>query len=255
MDRPDPTYAGGAEALIAIWEVRRAPIVCADREALPAPDIDLAALLNLRVPQQSPDPVKPASSFAKKRHGLASDFAGKSELALLNALVIAHLRKRSYPDHAPALFRRIWAEHCAALLAELPMRWLISSAITFGEHGPSEADRHVGISLNILFSLMKLYEFERQFSGVAATSVYPLDGRLKTPLPLGMPEFSLGSGGLDINLLAPIWQAADRAPAIAPLTCHLLDALNHDPGTLFRRINAMRQTKRAQLAMKADRSA
>ena len=77
MDGPDPTYAGGAEALIAIWEVRRAPIVCADREALPAPDIDLAALLNLRVPQQSPDPVKPASSFAKKLHGLAKDFAGK----------------------------------------------------------------------------------------------------------------------------------------------------------------------------------
>ena len=220
-----------------------------------APYIDLAALSNLRVLQQSPEPFKPASNFAKKRHGLAKDFAGKSELALLNALVIAHLRKRSYPDHAPALFRRIWADHGAALLAELPMRWLISSAITFAEQGPSEADRQVGQSLNILFSLMKLYEFERQFSGMAATSVYPLDGRLKSPLPLRMPEFSLGSGGLNNNLLAPIWQAAERAPAIAPLACHLLDALNHDPGTLFRRINAMRQTKRAQLAIKADRSA
>ena len=36
----------------------------------------------------------------------------------LNALLIAHLRKRDYPDHAPVLFRRIWARRVSS-----PSRW------------------------------------------------------------------------------------------------------------------------------------
>lgn len=247
MDRSDPTYAGGAAALIEHWEQRRAPIVCRPDEGF-APETDLAALLRQRVPDSAPDLARPASGFAKKRHNLAKDLAGHSELALLNALLIAHLRKRSYPNHAPALFRRIWAEQGNALLGDLPMRWLISSAITFAEHGPTEADRHVGQSLNIMFSLMKLYEFERQFSGVDAATPFDPGKRSNEPLPLGMPDFALATGGLDINLLAPIWKAAEAAPAIAPLACHLLNALNHDRGNIFRRINAMRHEKRSQLA-------
>lgn len=249
MDRSDPTYAGGGTALINHWEQRRAPITSHPDEGF-APETDLAALLSRRLPDSAPDLARPASGFAKKRHKLAKDLAGHSELALLNAVLIAHLRKRAYPDHAPALFRRIWAEQGAALLAELPMRWLISSAITFAEHGPTEADRHVGQSLNILFSVMKLYEFERQFSGVDAATPFDLGQRRKEALPMGMPDFALATGGLDVNLLAPIWKAAEAAPAIAPLACHLLTALNHDRGNIFRRINAMRHEKRAQLAEK-----
>ena len=253
MDTPDPTYAGGASALIAHWEVRRAPIQCYPGEGLPLDPV-LAAMALRQVPVDVPDLAKPASDFAKKRQALMKDLGGFSELAVLNGLVIAHLRKRDYPDHAPALFRRIWVEQAAALLAELPMRWLISSAITFADHGPTEADRHVGQSLNILFSVMKLYEFERQFSGTDAATPFDLGARRKEALPLGMPDFSLASGGLDINLLAPIWQAAKTAPAISPLACHLLTALNMDAGNLFRRINTMRSEKRKQLVDKAAKS-
>lgn len=245
-----PTYTGGAEALIAHWEQRRAPIAQHAGEGF-ASDVDLATLALRPVPDQLPALTKPASDFAKKRRALEQDLAGHSELAVLNALLIAHLRKRSFPDHAPALFCRIWAEQGAALLAELPMRWLISSAITFAAHGPTEADRHVGQSLNILFSLMKLYEFERQFSGVSATEPFKLGQRHKEALPLGMPDFALATGGLDTNLLAPIWQAAQSAPAIGPLACRLLAELNDDPGTLFRRINVMRMVKRKQQETKA----
>lgn len=248
----DPIYPGGAEALIAHWEQRRAPILANPGEGFTL-DMDLDALRFQLVPDTLPPPEKPASDHARKRHALAKDLIGKSELALLNALLIAHLRKRSFPSVAPAVFCRIWTEHAAGMLAELPMRWLISSAITFADHGPTEADRLVGQSLNILFSLMKLYEFERQFTGLGASAVHDLQQRRKEALPMGMPDFALATGGLDINLLAPIWKAAQDAPAIGPLACHLLAALNEDQGNLFRRIKAMRHRKRAQLAAKGVR--
>lgn len=251
MDQMDPTYPGGAAALIAHWDLRRDPIKGNGVEGLPPIGADLAGLLSRKLPPIAPKPKRPASGFANKQHKLTEVLAGHSELALLNALVIAHLRKRSFPPHAPALFLRIWAEHGQALIAELPLRWLISSAITFASHGPTEADRHLGQSLNLLFSLMKLYEFERQFSGFPSATPFPLGGRLKGPLALGMPDFALTTGGLDINLLAPIWQAAETAPALGPLACHLLTALNHDPGTLFRRLQSMRKAKQEKRAAKA----
>lgn len=251
MKTLDPTYLGDGDALIAHWEIRRAPIKALVNETLPDLSVDLTGLGDELIIWPVDPPTPQASGFAKKQHALAEDLAGHSKLALLNALVIAHLRKRDYPQHAPALFRKIWAEHATALLVELPTRWLISSAITFADHGPTEPDRRVGQSLNILFSLMKIYEFERQFSGTASTDAYSIDQRRKEPMPMEMPDFSLASGGLDINLLAPIWQLAKQAPAIGPLACHLLETLNRDPRNVFRRINTMRQNKRKQLEVKS----
>jgi hypothetical protein len=248
MTQHGPTYDGGAEALISQWEVRRAPIRARSGEGLPNLEVDLDALEAKRIVLPGVEPAASASGYAKKQYALMKDLDGLSSLALLNAIVIAHLRKREYPSHGPALFRRIWAEKGHALLAELPTRWLISSAITFASHGSTEADRHLGQSLNLLFSVMKLYEFERQFSGAEPDEAFAIDQRRKSPLPIGMPDFSLASGGLDVNLLAPIWKAALETPAIGPLACRLLGALNEDTGTVFRRLQMMRRAKQAQKA-------
>ena len=40
--------------------------------------------------------------------------------------------------------------------------------------------------------------------------------------------------GLDINLMAQIWNEARKDPVAGPLACHLLQRLNQDPGNLFR---------------------
>lgn len=242
----DETYPGGAEALIAHWEKRRATLGFGVGEALPALDADLGWFVAHKVG----DVPAGRSGFAVKRTALAAELRGFSELALLNALLISCLRKRDWPDHAPTLFCRIWAEQGAALIAELPLRWLISSAITFADHGPSEADRKAGQSLNLLFSMMKIYEFERTFSGVAPEVPHAIGKRLKVALPMGMQDFSLASGGLDINLLAPIWRDAMGAGAVGPLACHLLETLNRDAGTVFRRLSAMRALKQARMAAK-----
>jgi hypothetical protein len=93
--------------------------------------------------------------------------------------------------------------------------------------------------MNVLFSMMKLYEAERTFSGVRSDVPFRRRPARHSRLPLGMQSFSFVSGGLDYNLLAPIWQDALAEPVAGPLACHLLDRLNADPHNIFRRIRKM----------------
>lgn len=245
-----PTYPGAPASLIDHWNQRRRALGFALGEALPPLDTDLAALRGARVPAGEALPPRP-SSHAQKRHEVRQDLAGFTELAALNALLIAHLRKRRFPRHAPALFRRIWAEEGPALLAELPARWLISSVITFGDHGATEGERRLGLAMNVFFSLTKLYEYERTSTGLAADAAQPLRRARLLTLPLDMPGFSLLQGGLDVNLLAPLWQMAAAEPVAGPPACRLLDLLNDDPRGLFRRLAQMRGALRERKARKA----
>lgn len=245
---PGPTYPGAPDSLISAWMKRRSPMALGRGEGLPPPDIDLKALLQMPVSDPGPLPGRRLSIQAQKLHEMRSELVGKPELAVLNAILIAHLRKTDFPAHAPTLFHRIWTEQGAALMPQLPGRWLISTVITFGDHGETEAQRRVGLSINVLFSLMKLYEFERLHSGFAPDRPFPVRRTKGRQLPVGMPSFALVGGGLDINLLAQIWNEARSVPVVGPLACHLLDRLNDDPGTLFRRIGLMRVTKKARRA-------
>jgi hypothetical protein len=244
----EPTYPDAPESLIATWNIRRRALTFAEGEALPALEVDLAALKALRVTEEVLH--RPASAHAVKRHEIRQELVGFTELAALNALLIAHLRKKRFPRHAPRLFRRVWAEETDHLLQELPPRWLISSVITFGDHGWNEGQRRVGLAMNVLFSLMKLYEFERLYTGLPPDRPHPIRRAPGTALPLDMPGFSLLSGGLDINLLAQIWDMARDEPMAGRIACHLLQMLNDDPRTLFRRIGLMREDLRNRRAAK-----
>jgi hypothetical protein len=246
MSRQGPTYPGAPEALIAHWDKRRGPMRPADGEGLADLTTDLAALRSKILPPVRPPLPENSSRHATKEHELHRELGGQSELVLLHGLVIAHLRKRRFPEHAPALFRKIWVEQGAHLLEMLSTRWLISAVITFGEHGKTASEQALGREMGMMFSLMKLYEFERLFSGKAPDETFGLR-KVDAELPLGMTPFSLAAGGLDINLLAPIWQRAQAEPVMGPLALRLLERLNQDPGGLFRRIGAMRAKKQARL--------
>lgn len=240
------TYPDAPAGLIARWQKRRPRLAFGPGESLPRRDADLSVLAGQVV--APPAPLPPDSSpHARKWHDIRADLAGKSELAALNGILIAHLRKRRAPRDAAPLFRRIWAEQGASLLAELPGRWLISSAITFGDHGVTEDERALGREVNVLFSLVKLYEFERIQGGSD-----PAAARIKRahpgPMPLQMEPFSLLTGGLDVNLLAPIWMRARAEPVMGPLICALLDRLNAEPGVIFRRLATLRRRRAARIA-------
>ena len=239
---PDQTYPGAPESLISHWQKRRKRLRFGPNEGLPPLDVDLAALLAtpIHLPAALPERT---SLHAQKLHAIRTELAGKPELAALNAILIAHLRKEAQVNHAPALFRRIWAEAGQALMPHLPERWLISTVITFGDHGETEAQRRIGLGMNVLFSLMKLYEYERFHSGFAPDQPFPLRPTRGKRLPVGMQNFALVGGGLDINLLVQLWREAKAEPVVGPIACHLLDLLNADRDNLFRRIGLMRDAK------------
>jgi len=238
MTSPSQTFPDGIGTLLPQYQKRRALLTGAD---LPPLDVEFKPLAAQPLPPQENPRPEGLTRVEKKRHMLLGELQGHSELALLHGLLIAHLRKHTYPETAPALFRRLWAEEEDWLLDTLPTRWLISALITFAEHGETEADRNLAARMNMLFSLMKIYEAERCFSGKAPQDPFRIKDRNKAALPMGMKDFSVLKGDLEIHLLAPLWRDASHAPGTGRLTRHLLDLLNHDDGSVFRRFALMRE--------------
>ena len=234
----DETFPGGIGTLLPQYQKRRALLTGAD---LPPLDVDFNALKAQPLPPQENPRPEGLTRVEKKRHMLLGELQGHTELTLLHGLLIAHLRKHTHPENAPALFLRLWAEEEDWLLATLPTRWLISAVITFAEHGQTEADRNLAARMNMFFSLMKIYEAERCFSGLPAQDPFRIKDRNKSPLPMGMKDFSILQGDLEVHLLAPLWRDAGEAPGCGRLTRHLLSLLNTDDGTVFRRFALMRE--------------
>ena len=239
-----PPYPGGIAAILTQMEGRRDALDFAPGEALPPMDTPLAGLAAQIVPEPDADPAEAPpfrSNHHRKRHALRRELTGRSELVFLNALLIAHLRKRVFPAHAPGLFQRLWAEEAPALLQQLDPRWLVSSVTTFGDHGLSAVQRSVGLALSTLFGTMKLYESERLYSGHTADRPFALDGKAQGPLPLEMDGYALPSGGLDVNMIGRLWREAEGDAVIQPLAHRLLEMLIADDRTVFSRLMTMRQ--------------
>mgnify|MGYP000014674279 CR=1 FL=1 len=229
-------YDNGFETVLANWNSRRDPLIGAE-DLLPDLACDLEAFATKTVVERP----RGGKGYRFKRRQIAAEFIGNSELCLLNACLIATLRKRQWPERAPALFTRIWAEHSDHLLAGLDMRWKVSSITTFAEHGQTEAQRRLGLSLTTVFGMMKLYESERLFTGAAPSEPHRRGNRRDALLPLEMETYSIRNGGLDVNLLGPIWQEAQGDAVAGPLAINLLEALAESGETIFARMAEMRR--------------
>jgi len=249
---PGLTYPGGFDAVVDRLNARRAPLSFAAGEALPPLDADLATLKTqvLTAPEKVPR-ARDRSGHMRKWLELADDFAGQPELLHLHGLLIAHLRKTEQPDHTMALFSRMWAEEHAFLIQHLDPRWLVSAITTFGDHGLTEPQRRVGSAMSVLFGTMKIYESERLYSGFGPANEFKLKRLVRSKLPLNMDRYALVSGGLDVNMLGRLWLDAEDDPVLAPLAHHMLDLLNRDPGTVFRRLATLRGRKLRQRGAKA----
>lgn len=247
MSEDDLTFPGGLPDMLDSYEARRSPFEFGD-ETLPPLDVDLDQLARQAVPDSATKIAGGGrrTTWDRKRVKLAAEFVGKSELAFLNAQLISNLRKRAFPRHAPALFCRLWAEQSDHLLSELDLRWLVSSVQTFAQHGETATQREVGHGLRMLFGLMKLYEFERLFSGRPPQNAFRFRDKSDGHLPFQMESFSLERGGLESSLLAPLWTRALNDGTIAPLVDYLMTELNRDPGLVFRRLRLMRD-RRAEM--------
>ncbi|MGH1578329.1 glycosyltransferase family 2 protein [Planktotalea sp.] len=247
------TYEGGFDAVVARMEARQKPLGFAKGEALPPLDVDLAALKTAMVIERDPKSVprlKEQSGHLRKSLELNAEFVGLPELCKLHGLLIAHLRKSDQPKHTMTLFTRLWAEESEFLFQHLDPRWLVSAITTFGDHGQNEVQRRVGQSMTVLFATMKLYESERLYSGFPPDKEFKLKRLVHRKLPLNMDRYALVSGGLDVNMLARLWVDAKQDSTIAPLAHRLLDLLNADNGTVFRRFATLRGRKIRQRGQK-----
>lgn len=250
------TYAGGFDAVVARMEARRDPLSFSEGEALPPLDFDLAPLTKKLVQALDPKDIpraKDQSGNTRKSIDLNAEFVGLPELCKLHGLLIAHLRKSEQPSHTMALFTRLWAEQADDLFRHLDPRWLVSAITTFGDHGQTEVQRRIGQSMTVLFATMKLYETERLYSGFKPQQEFKLKRLVRRKLPLNMDRYVLSSGGLDVNMLGRLWVDARADTVIAPLAHHLLDLLNGDPGTVFRRFKTLRGREMRQQEL--DRAA
>jgi len=234
-------YENGFETVLEQWGSRRAPLKGAEKW-LPSLDVDLDALAGQLVSAEA----EGGAGYLFKKKQISGEFVGNSELCLLCACLIAVLRKREWPEHAPALFERLWREQSEHLLNGLDLRWKVSAITTFGDHGETSSQRRLGQSLSVLFGMMKLYENERLFTGLAPCEPHRRGNRSDAALPLEMERYSIRNGGLDVNLLAPLWQQAQSEPVIGPLGRDLLERFVSADDTVFARFATMRRKMQAK---------
>lgn len=200
----------------------------------PPEDIDLAGLAGVVVQQD------PSSGSSNKERDLIREFSGFSQLALLNAKCIVSLRRNNPPDVALNLFIRIWTEQAEALTAELPARWLISSALTFHDFGRTEAQRQAGLAIFLTTGLMKLYETEHLAYGHTPSLVPSMRNRVFTNIFLDIKPYKISNGDLDQNVMVRLHDIALADPVTYPLILEILNRINASDRTIFHRFRLIR---------------
>ncbi|GAA6187399.1 hypothetical protein [Litorivita sp. NS0012-18] len=245
------TYEGGYLAMLGLLEQRRAPITYGAGEALPPIDVNLTPYCTEIIGKIPEDIKRSRSAYAVKYRALARELKGLPRICHLHALLIAHLRKQSQPEHCAALFTRLWAEHADLLLEHLNARWQVSAITTFSEHGLTEGQRRCGLGLSVLLNTMKFYETERLYSGAKPKQPHSLKTQVRGRLPMEMDTYSIVNGGLDVALLGRLWIDAEQDEVIRPLAQNLLEMLNTDTRNVFRRMRIMRVQLAGQRASRA----
>ena len=238
MDIDKENYPGGFYALMRHLEGKEAPYLN-PQLTLPAPDVDLEGLAETRVEAPNPDVVFENRRDARKKlNTLQLELVGATQLHLVHAMCIALLRRRPAPPEARDLFLRIWKEKGPDLVQDLPVRWLISSATTFADHGETMDQRLGGQGLYLLFDLIKLHDSERRVSQQPNDQGFHIQGDKHADLRLAfdMAGYSLRTGDLDRNMLARLWRYAENDPVLRPLGFRMLKMVMYDRRSIFGRI-------------------
>lgn len=190
---------------------------------------------------------RPIVDLWSKRLELSQLFEGQSDLLVVHGLCVASMRRDSPPMETIELFHRLWCDYRKQLLDGLNMRWLISAAVTFGDHGQNTTQLKVGSSLEMLFGLYKLYECERIHAGNAPEhpAPYKVDATLK--LPFGLPRYAIAGGDLDQQLLGKLYLDACDDPVMEDLCHHLLNRLISTDKSIFARFRILRDRRAARI--------
>ena len=172
--------------------------------------------------------------YAAHLNELRGEFLGRSELLFAHAGLVVALRRGRALDVALPLFRRLWAEQGELLRRDLSLRWLVSAADSFADHGADATERAVALLGVVLVNSVKLQETERALLGQRGGAVaYPV----RPPSPAlfdGLTIFGLAKGDMVENMVARIRAVAATAPLVAPLVEEMIARLAAND-TVYRR--------------------
>lgn len=198
---------------------------------------------------------RPIVDLWSKRLELTQEFEGKSELLVIHGLCIACLRRDSPSEETIALFHKLWCDYRPQLLNQLSMRWLISAATTFGDHGQNPTQLKVGSNLEMLFGLYKLYESERLHAGNEPSQPSPFKTDKSLKLPFGMTKYAIAGGDLDQQLLGKLYLEACDDPIMEDLCHHLLNLLISTDKSVFARLRVLRERRAARKRAQQEKTA
>ncbi|MEL6959296.1 MAG: hypothetical protein AAGL89_10135 [Pseudomonadota bacterium] len=244
MDIADEIYPGGFFALLKRFETKRTPFRSA-QDVLLSPDDPLAPLKTMRPPPHPSQMDKPFGhrSLEECVNALLHEFESSNVLHFYHAFCIANLRRDGCPDEARALFFRIWREEGRWLSETLSVRWLISAATTFADHGQTGDQRALGMGLSVLFDLIKLHDTERSMSGQPNDAPFPKIAMTDRPaLAFDLHPYSLKNGDLDRNMLSRLWALAENEPLMFPLARRMLGLVMTDKRTIFARVQRLKNS-------------
>ncbi|MBT0780171.1 hypothetical protein EQ718_05280 [Paracoccus versutus] len=168
----------------------------ARRHVLAAPD--LVAMRERIV--QAGEPVQTrGSDKSLERHlaNLRCEFSGRPELLLHHATLIVLIRREVRLAESLGQFTALWAQEAEFLCRHLNLRWLISAADTFADHGPDPQARAVAMMASLLANTVKIGESDRYVRGSETSA--PLPERIEelqtelVPLFEGMSVFTVGT--------------------------------------------------------------
>lgn len=169
---------------------------------------------------------------------LEDEFRGEPQLHYYHAALSVLIRRDIQRDLALAQFYSMWRDQPDCML-RLSTRWLISACDTLMAHSQDMADRTAGAAGSFIGNLVKLYETERHFSGVARA----IDGP-RGPVPLfdGLTTFSIGNGDMIMNQrrrFADLVQSGSFAHRIVATILERIDSND----TVFSRFAALHQNE------------
>lgn len=239
----DEIYDGGYPALRDFLEERQRSFEGTD-QVLPRADVVLAPLKSRLVVAPRLERL-PRYSASAKWQDLQIQFDGAPELWCLHAMVIACLRRKGPPETARYLFMRIWEEEGQWMAETLNVRWLISAATTFADHGQTGDERALGMGLSVLFDMIKLHDSERRLTGLTGNDPFRRQGAGRVPgIAFGMQGYSFKGGDLDKVLLARLAQLADRTPRMRALAQTMLNLVMSERRSIFARVQMVKARRR-----------
>ncbi len=236
---PDQIIPGGMEAITSYFDMRESRYNNI-QAVVPRGRIDFQAMKAKRLPDSDATIQRRHTQDARAKYAdLCLEFPGQPELFAFHALIMALLRRRNCPPRIRKLFFRLWEEEGAFLAAQLPVRWLISSATTFAEIGATPEQRLAGNAFSVVFDLIKLHDSERRLSGQPNSVPFPLNAPDdRYPLAFDLDPYSMPDGDLEITLLMRLNKLAEADAVFRPLGTRLMTLLMTDNRTVFARIQA-----------------